>query len=105
MVCFTDCFFRTGDYQFALADYHQALELDPTDDSVRVRISVIHNEYGTFEYQNKNYSEAESRFSLAIRNNPRISHYYLSRARARYMLEVRDAPSLYSDLLIRELSS
>ncbi|KAF6022679.1 TTC16 [Bugula neritina] len=82
-----DCFFRSNDLQFALADYHQGLELDPADDSIRVRISVIHNEYGSQEYQNKNYSEAESRFSLAIRNNPRVSHYYLLRARARYMLE------------------
>ncbi|XP_067939514.1 tetratricopeptide repeat protein 16-like [Watersipora subatra] len=82
-----DCFFRCNDFQFALADYHQALELDPSDDSIRVRISVIHNEYGTQEYQQKNYSEAESRFTLAIKNNPKISHYYLLRARARYMLE------------------
>lgn len=46
-----DCFYRCNDFQFALADYHQGLEIDPSDDSIRVRISVIHNEYGTQEYQ------------------------------------------------------
>lgn len=82
-----DCFFRMGDYQFALADYQQTLELDPSDESVRGRISVIYNEFGSHEYGNKNYSEAEAQFTLAIQSNPRIAHYYLSRARARYMME------------------
>ena len=32
--------------QFALADYHQALEIDPMDENIRSRIAIIHNEYG-----------------------------------------------------------
>ncbi|XP_064649885.1 tetratricopeptide repeat protein 16-like isoform X2 [Lineus longissimus] len=82
-----DCFYRQEDLHFALADYHQALEIDPMDNGIRSRISVVHNEFGVAEYQDKDYKEAESRFTLAIQNNPKIGHYYLSRARTRYMLE------------------
>lgn len=50
-----DCFFKEGNLQFALADYHQALELDEVDHVVRGRIAVIHNEYGLLDYQDKKY--------------------------------------------------
>ena len=52
---FSDCFFRQNELNFALADYHQALELDAKDDSIRTRIAVVHNEYGVTEYVEKNY--------------------------------------------------
>ncbi|XP_074655827.1 uncharacterized protein LOC141909320 [Tubulanus polymorphus] len=86
-----DCFYRQGDLHFSLADYHQALEIDPYDTSIRSRISVIHNEFGVMEYQDRNFEEAESRFTLAIQNNPKIGHYYVSRCRARYVLENHNA--------------
>lgn len=52
---FSDCFFRQGDYNFALQDYHQALDLDSMDSNVKNRVSVIYNEYATVAYQDKNY--------------------------------------------------
>ncbi|XP_013419989.1 tetratricopeptide repeat protein 16 [Lingula anatina] len=82
-----DCFFRLGEINFALADYHQALELDPMNQNVKTRISIIHNEYGVADYTDKKYKDAEARFTLAIQHNPRIGQYYISRTRARYMLE------------------
>lgn len=51
----SDCFFQQGNMQFALADYHQALDIDPTDESIKSRIAIVHNEYGVQEYQEKNY--------------------------------------------------
>ena len=53
--CSADCFFKQGELNFALQDYHQALELDPTDAAIGARISVIHNEFGVNLYQDKNY--------------------------------------------------
>ena len=52
---FSDCFFKEGNLQFSLADYQQALEIDPTDTATKARIAVIHNEYGIQEYQAKTY--------------------------------------------------
>ncbi len=50
-----DCFFRQANYQFAIADYQQALEIDPLDDAIHSRVAVIHNEYGVQDFQDKNY--------------------------------------------------
>ena len=52
---FSDCFFRQGELQFALQDYHQALEIDPNDSGIRARISVVHNEFGVQSYQDKHF--------------------------------------------------
>ena len=51
----TDCFFKEGNLQFAMADYHQALELDPTDVAIHARLAAIQNEHGLRNYQDKNY--------------------------------------------------
>ncbi|KAL8608187.1 hypothetical protein ACOMHN_016642 [Nucella lapillus] len=82
-----DCFFKQGELNFALQDYHQALELDGSDAAVGARVSVIHNEFGVNLYQDKNYVDAEAKFSLALQYNPQVGQYYISRSRARYMLE------------------
>ncbi|XP_033728912.1 tetratricopeptide repeat protein 16-like isoform X2 [Pecten maximus] len=82
-----DCFFRQNDLNFALQDYNQALEIDPNDAAIQARISVIYNEYGVTAYQDKNYPEADSKFTEALKHNPKVGQYYISRARARYMLE------------------
>ena len=85
---FSDCFFRQQNLQFALADYHQALELDARDEATRNRVAVVHNEYGILDFQDKAYEEAESRFTLALQHNPKVAQYYISRSRARMMQEV-----------------
>ena len=82
-----DCFFKQSELNFALQDYHQALELDGLDPAIKARISVIHNELGVQLYQDKNYHEAESKFTLAIQYNPQVGQYYLSRSRSKYMNE------------------
>ena len=88
IILFSDCFFKQGELNFALADYHQALELDPYDMTVKKRCSIIHNEFGVAEYQQKNLADAVAQFTLAIQNNPTTGQYYISRARARHLLEV-----------------
>lgn len=93
-----DCFFRQEEFNFALQDYHQALELDPKDDTVKSRISVIHNEFGVSAYQEKLYPDAEKQFTEAIQYHPKVGQYYISRSRARYMQE--NITSARGDLLM-----
>jgi tetratricopeptide (TPR) repeat protein len=78
------------EYDFALSDYNQGLELDGKDSSIKVRLSVVFNELGLLSYADKRYVQAFEYFDLAIQHNPKVAVYYTSRARARYMLEVRD---------------
>ena len=89
LIFFPDCFFRLFEFDFALSDYNQALELDCKDSSIKVRLSVVYNELGLLSYADKRYVQAFEYFDLAIRYNPKVGVYYTSRARARYMLEVR----------------
>ncbi|PIK41751.1 putative tetratricopeptide repeat protein 16 [Apostichopus japonicus] len=72
-----DCFFRLGELHFSLADYHQALEIDPHDSLARGRIAAIHSEFGSVDYEEHSYQDAEARFTVAIQHNPRNSQYYL----------------------------
>ena len=45
-----DCFFKENNLEFAMADYSQALELDPTSATARKRKAIVFNEYGVQEY-------------------------------------------------------
>ncbi len=80
----TDCFFRLNELHFALADYHQALEMDHSDWMIRSRIASIHSEFGLLDYEEHNYQEAEARFTVAIQYNPRMGSYYVYRAKVRF---------------------
>ena len=88
--CFgiADCFFRLNELHFSLSDYQQALEMDNSDWSVRCRLSIVFNEFGILEYYDRHYLDAIDHLTTSIHYNPRIGAYYLSRARARYMIEV-----------------
>lgn len=55
-ICFSvwvsDCFFKQGEWCFALADYQQAEEMmGPDDPAVRLRLAVLHNTLGSFCFQ------------------------------------------------------
>ena len=88
IIALADCFFRLNELHFALSDFQQALEMDSSDWSVRCRLSIVYNEFGILEYYDRHYLEAIDHLTTCIRYNPRIGAYYLSRARARYMIEV-----------------
>ncbi|TKS78190.1 Tetratricopeptide repeat protein 16 [Collichthys lucidus] len=78
-----DCFFKQGDWSFALADYQQAEEMmQPNDPAVRLRSAVLHNTLGSFCFQDGRFSEAADMFSLAIQHNPEVSQYYENRLKA-----------------------
>lgn len=106
-----DCFFRLNELHFSLSDYQQALEMDSSDWSVMCRLSVVYNEFGILEYYDRHYLEAIDHLTTSIQYNPRIGAYYLSRARARYMIEDMDGArqdvlmSLYLDPENKEVVS
>lgn len=99
ILLYTDCFYKLNYLHFALLDYQQAEELEAavpttTDKSVSKRLSVVYNQLGVAEYADRKYNRAEDYFSLAVAHNCKNSLFYLSRARARYMQEVRSTPFL-----------
>ena len=73
--------------------------MDSSDWSVRCRLSIVYNEFGILEYYDRHYLEAIDYLTTCIRYNPRIGAYYLSRARARYMLEVCCVTLVYRHLV------
>lgn len=47
-----DCFFKQGEWIYALADYQQAEEMmSPNDPTVRLRLAVVHNTLGSLSFQ------------------------------------------------------
>lgn len=74
--------------RFALSDYQQALEIDSSDWDVYCRIAVVSCEIGVDLYAKAKYVLAEDYFSSAIHHNPKVSWFYVCRARARYELKV-----------------
>ena len=83
-----DCFYKTKELHFALSDYLQAFEIDQSDEVIKYRLASVYNDLGILEYQERRYTQAEEFFSVAISYNPKMSAFYVSRAKARYMLEV-----------------
>uniref|UniRef100_UPI0037E94513 tetratricopeptide repeat protein 16 n=1 Tax=Semicossyphus pulcher TaxID=241346 RepID=UPI0037E94513 len=78
-----DCFFKQGEWCFALADYQQAEEMmRPDDSAVRLRLAVIHNTLGSLCFQDGCFQEAADMFSLAIQYNPTAGQYYENRSKA-----------------------
>ncbi|XP_078484235.1 tetratricopeptide repeat protein 16-like [Ciona intestinalis] len=86
-----DCFFKLNDLGFALADYQQAMEIDPTCWDIKCRVAVVHNELGITAYQERRYQEAVKRFSLAVEHNNKVGQFYVHRARSNYMMQDVDA--------------
>ncbi|KAM6931353.1 tetratricopeptide repeat protein 16-like [Xenentodon cancila] len=102
-----DCFFRQGDWCYALADYQQAEEMLGSDDpAVRNRLAVVHNTLGSFCFQDGRFQEAVDRFSQALRYNPTASLYYENRLKAlRKIQNVKGAREDFISMLILEPSS
>ncbi|XP_022623848.1 tetratricopeptide repeat protein 16 [Seriola dumerili] len=78
-----DCFFKQGDWCYALVDYQQAEEMmRPGDPAVRLRLAVLHNTLGSFCFQGGHFQEAADMFSLAVQYDPSAAQYYEKRSKA-----------------------
>lgn len=82
-----DCFLQLGEVTFALADYQQAFELDDGDWGVRTRIADLLDDLGLQAHHMRQYQQAESHFSEAIKKNPLLPQLYLHRAQLRRQLQ------------------
>jgi tetratricopeptide (TPR) repeat protein len=80
-----DCFYCMHELHYSLADYAQALELDPDGMDVHSRVSVIHCELGIDKFEQQHYKDATEHFTSSIEHNPCISRYYVCRAHSRYL--------------------
>ncbi|XP_068452386.1 tetratricopeptide repeat protein 16 isoform X2 [Clinocottus analis] len=78
-----DCFFRQGEWCFALADYQQAQEmLHPGDPAARLRLAVLHSTLGAACFQDGCFQEAVDLFSLALLCDASSARYYEFRSKA-----------------------
>ncbi|XP_032371243.1 tetratricopeptide repeat protein 16 [Etheostoma spectabile] len=102
-----DCFFKQGDWCYALADYQQAEEMmRPDDPAVRLRLAVLHNSLGSFCFQDGCFQEAAEMFSLAIKYNPTASQYYENRSKAfRKLMDLDGARRDFICMLILDPSN
>jgi tetratricopeptide (TPR) repeat protein len=67
-----DCHRELGMLQQALADYHVAYDLDPTNWETTTRLGMIHDQFGLQLYNSSRYPEACVEFKTAIEYNGRI---------------------------------
>ncbi|KAF0687238.1 Aste57867_21000 [Aphanomyces stellatus] len=74
-----DCYRALSKCQPALADYNCALELQPLDAEIHTRIAMIRYHFGLEQFNRGAFDKAEIEFTLAIRHNDKIHHYYVRR--------------------------
>jgi tetratricopeptide (TPR) repeat protein len=94
------------DLPSALADYTQAHELNPDDKDTCIRLGLLHDARGLTYFDNKDFFEAVSAFSLAIKFLPHVATYWNHRGLAR--VEVRsyhDAAADFAQALKLDPSS
>ncbi|KAH9155002.1 hypothetical protein AeRB84_002991 [Aphanomyces euteiches] len=85
-----DCYRALSKSQAALVDYNCALELQPMDAEIHTRIAMIRYHFGLELFNRGAFDKAEIEFTLAIRHNPKIYHYYIRRGDCYRYLEQND---------------
>lgn len=85
------------DLPSALADYTQAYELNPKDKDTCIRLGLLHDARGLTYFDNKDFFEAVSAFSLAIKFLPHVAMYWNHRGLAR--IEVRSFHDAAADFV------
>ncbi|MGJ3249826.1 MAG: DnaJ domain-containing protein [Elainellaceae cyanobacterium] len=70
---------RAGDYQRALADYTQAIKLNPN-------LAEVYDQRGFVYYRLKDYSAAFADYSQALHINPKLASVYYHRGLTRFAL-------------------
>lgn len=85
-----DCFYKMRQMVFALADYQQALELCPSDWSLRGRVATVQCHLGVSRYEKRAYRESVEHFTAAIECNPGLSRPYACRAQVLFLMKVTE---------------
>ena len=109
-----DCHRELGMLQQALADYHVAYDLAPTNWETTTRLGMIHDQFGLQLYNNSRYAEACVEFKTAIEYNCRVVAFRLHCAKCCVKInQLEDAYKQYVEVLaidggnveaVRELS-
>ena len=58
------------DYEGAIAEYEQALEIDPMSSTAKENIVLSHNNWGIDLFRQKKYDEAKEQWNTALKLNP-----------------------------------
>ena len=98
-----DCHRELGMLQQALADYHVAYDLDPTNWETTTRLGMIHDQFGLQLYNDGKYPEASIEFKTSIEYNPQVVAFRLHCARCcvqTYQLE--EAYKQYVEIALLE---
>ncbi|XP_060926970.1 tetratricopeptide repeat protein 16 [Limanda limanda] len=78
-----DCFFKQGEWCYALSDYQQAEEImRPDDPALRLRLAVLHNTLGSLHFQDGRFQEAVDMLSLSVHYDPSAARSYEDRAKS-----------------------
>ncbi|ETV84682.1 hypothetical protein, variant 3 [Aphanomyces astaci] len=85
-----DCYRALSKNQAALADYNSALEVQPMDADIHTRVAVIRYHFGLEQFNRGAFDKAEVEFSLALRHNASVYHYYVRRGDCYRYLEQND---------------
>ena len=75
-----DAFNAQGQQQLALADYHQALDLDPKLQGAKARLAVLHNAFGMDLYNHQSYRQAIYEFNTAIELHEFVALYHVNKS-------------------------
>lgn len=89
-----DCFMALGGISLATADFHTAYNTAPYDWTVTTRLSMIHYNVATTLFNEGDFLGAEIELSAAIKKNPKIAQYYVSRGQAVYYQQKFDTACL-----------
>lgn len=82
-----DCHKQLGHLQLALEDFEAAHGMDTNDWQVKSRLSFLFHQMGVEHFNKAGYQQAVTNFSRAIEYNPRVAHYYVSRANTSILLQ------------------
>ena len=58
------------DYEGAIAEYEQAMQIDATNNTARDNIVLTHNNWGIDLFRQKKYEEAREQWEMALKLNP-----------------------------------
>lgn len=81
-----DCYVKLEEFENALADYQQLLQIDPDDTTASRRIAFLHDLRGRDLYKQEKVKEAELEFTKAIKQCEIEPLFYYHRALCRFHL-------------------
>ncbi|XP_063727905.1 tetratricopeptide repeat protein 16-like isoform X2 [Symsagittifera roscoffensis] len=83
-----ECFGK-GYFEEAISLLNKSIRAEKNEKGLYINRGVIFNEFAIMDYFERRYLEAEEKFTHALHHNPKVSQYYISRARVRHLLDFK----------------